>query len=798
MMAKIGPSGTTSPLGLYSESNYLNGLLMSMTMPSNQGSSSLRRETQFYYDLADRLEQVQGQVDFVSSSPVFELRVGYVYDGLSQLKNLVRLKDATTKAAVYDYDFLGRLVRSEDFLVPGRETFIAYADYCTGNLTTTPRGVQREATYDERCRLRQLQTQDETHEFDYDELNRLIRVRMGSRFAHDSPPVGGKFSTGFYTHETRYTYDELDRVVEILYPNGETVSYEYNENGDVTRMVDVHGKETLYEYYHDGRLLSVTYESQVFTYTYDAVGRLESLTYPTTPDDLVLNFSWYDGGRLLSMEYLKNSAAFQSFTYSYDDSGNRVTMDEVNPSSVTTSWEYGYDWFNRLTRVTKNSTEVESYTYDESDNRKTRTRPLVSELWEYSYDLADQLESITVTVGAGSPVLVESFTPDEDGNVLSRDKGGVVTEYQWDTMNRLRQVKVDGDVVVRSLYDAEGIRRLSKDDSGDQSKFFSSGGMSLADQRASGPVSFMQGHQLLGAQQGGDFHFYITDALGSVRLVVDEAGDVEGAFAHDAWGVPDTGVTPPGAELRAHSFVGGLGQRNDTASLGLYYARQRYYDPTLQRFISRDPIGLKGGANVYTYASNAPMTNTDEFGLAPKPGSLPGGTSYAGAAFCLHSVWARALQKLGNPDTSGMNSYRLDNGDYVKGPKPKGCMSKFIHDKYVHCWANCEANRCLMGLGASLGALSGGAAGSTVGPLGTVGGTVLGGASGTVAGGAAGVPVLGGVGLAFEAGQGLLNWVSGGSIGGEPSIEDAKVNVVGASLALYPGDCEANCNAQIF
>ena len=81
-----------------------------------------------------------------------------------------------------------------------------------------------------------------------------------------------------------------------------------------------------------------------------------------------------------------------------------------HPSSVTTSWEYGYDWFNRLTSVTKNSTQVESYTYDESDNRKTMTRPLVSELWEYSYDLADQLESITVTVGAGSPVLVESFT----------------------------------------------------------------------------------------------------------------------------------------------------------------------------------------------------------------------------------------------------------------------------------------------------------------------------------------------------------------------------------------------------
>ena len=65
-----------------------------------------------------------------------------------------------------------------------------------------------------------MQTQDETHEFDYDELNRLILVRMGSRYAHGSPAEGAEYSTGFYTHETRYTYDELERVVEILSKRG--------------------------------------------------------------------------------------------------------------------------------------------------------------------------------------------------------------------------------------------------------------------------------------------------------------------------------------------------------------------------------------------------------------------------------------------------------------------------------------------------------------------------------------------------------------------------------------------------
>jgi hypothetical protein len=49
-------------------------------------------------------------------------------------------------------DLLGAAQVSQN--MPDGSIWTLYADYCTGNLTTTPRGVQREATYDERCRLR--------------------------------------------------------------------------------------------------------------------------------------------------------------------------------------------------------------------------------------------------------------------------------------------------------------------------------------------------------------------------------------------------------------------------------------------------------------------------------------------------------------------------------------------------------------------------------------------------------------------------------------------------------------------
>ena len=65
------------------------------------------------------------------------------------------------------------------------------------------------------------------------------------------------------------------------------------------------------------------------------------------------------------------------------------------------------------------------------------------------------------------------------------------------------------------------------------------------------------------------------------------------------------------------------GQQYDEES-GLYYNRHRYYDPLRGRYITQDPIGLKGGWNFYQYPLN-PVTNTDPLGLEvfPRPFPLP-------------------------------------------------------------------------------------------------------------------------------------------------------------------------------
>jgi RHS repeat-associated protein len=83
----------------------------------------------------------------------------------------------------------------------------------------------------------------------------------------------------------------------------------------------------------------------------------------------------------------------------------------------------------------------------------------------------------------------------------------------------------------------------------------------------------------------------------------------------DPWGnlLPSSYDSVPGG--MPYRFVGGLGVRWD-AGTGLHYMRQRWYDPGLGRFVSRDPIPQ---TNPYTYVTNLPNTLTDSYGLQSDP-----------------------------------------------------------------------------------------------------------------------------------------------------------------------------------
>jgi RHS repeat-associated protein len=112
-------------------------------------------------------------------------------------------------------------------------------------------------------------------------------------------------------------------------------------------------------------------------------------------------------------------------------------------------------------------------------------------------------------------------------------------------------------------------------------------------------------------------YYVVADAMGNATAILDDEGNVLERRSYDVFGVM-TCMTPDGtsvSESPTDVNVGFQGQIRDEDT-GLYQMGYRWYNPALGRWLSRDPIGLKGGINHYASFGNTPNTRQDTWGLA--------------------------------------------------------------------------------------------------------------------------------------------------------------------------------------
>jgi RHS repeat-associated protein len=130
-----------------------------------------------------------------------------------------------------------------------------------------------------------------------------------------------------------------------------------------------------------------------------------------------------------------------------------------------------------------------------------------------------------------------------------------------------------------------------------------------------GNAQYLYGHGRLGEYSGTEWFYYTTDALGSVRQIVDGSGEVVFYQAYAPYGEVLVSAGEGG------SNYGYAGEWTD-AYIKLIYLRSRYYAPTTGRFLTRDvwqgdytrPLSLNG----WNYVEGNPVRYTDPSGYLAK------------------------------------------------------------------------------------------------------------------------------------------------------------------------------------
>jgi RHS repeat-associated protein len=337
------------------------------------------------------------------------------------------------------------------------------------------------------------------------------------------------------------------------------------------------------------------------------------------------------------LRYEKDGVLIRRFEFSYDDSGNRASQLDVTPTKAV-KWLYFYDWLDRLEVVKRaEAVDVASlpgtiptvsvYSYDASDNRIEFRVEQEDLTYRYVVDDADNLTEIHLTDGTDPEVLIETLEADADGNMLTRtnELTDEVITYAWDDFDRLIKVSsaISGTptttVKEHNRYGVDGIRKRKLDKSGNSSTEYTAGISTVASKAASSgssapTISYIMGAgQILGAEVNGNFQFWLADHLGSIREIVDDTGTVIRSQEFGEHGQllnsSGTGTFAP------KTYQGGLSVNDDTADSGLYLMGHRHFEPgLLGRFISRDPIGFRGGLNLFNGSSTNPVTFVDPSG----------------------------------------------------------------------------------------------------------------------------------------------------------------------------------------
>jgi len=604
LIKKSVQSNTAGEADSYTDTEYIYDCMNRVSASVSYPDDTTPVYTQYFYDnngntqhfVSGLTELLQSSADIQSSQPAHT----YSYD---ELNRMISHTNPSGDTETYTYDRVGNLLVKEDM----NGTKLAYIYDHDGNVTSistvnaadgivsstvsmaynifglpsskTVNGVTTNYTYDAFGRQLTETSGDVEKTYTYDDNSNILSV--------DITDYDGSI------YSMNYTYDNLNRIVTATNPVV-SASFAYTPSGRMSSS-SVGTLTTEYGYNDANMLLSAVNKLEgnslsSYNYTYYLDGNQRTVT---DSHNGTTQYA-YDGMGRLTSETNNN----YSINYGYDNFGNRA-YSRLNRDGDDVLVDYTYDINNRLIRMTESQgseiTETHCY-YDNNGNLINKLKGIYSPLSN------DTEESISLSVG--SYPYADSFAYNAFGQLVSADIGGVVSSYTYNA-DGLRVGKTVGNSTTSFLWDGGYVvgEITSRGQSGEfRTNFIGPQGV-FATQRDGmrGCIGYLETDYLVKNGHGD-----VTGVVHYNDMLEDAPPDVY-RYQYDAFG-----------NLLSHDDYTDIsfrycGEYFDEET-GFIYLRNRYYDPSVGRFITEDPA--RDGLNWYTYCGNNPVMYHDPSGKA--------------------------------------------------------------------------------------------------------------------------------------------------------------------------------------
>ncbi|KHK65999.1 RHS repeat-associated core domain-containing protein [Pseudomonas frederiksbergensis] len=603
-------------------------------------TDALGERTQFSYDTQGRL---------LSSQLPDGRTEHYQRDTAGQLTGYTDPAGHTTR---YQHNRRGQVRQRTD--AQGRQVQFAYDSFGRLQALTNENGESYRFAWDAGDRLSEQQDLDgSAKRYDYDRLDNVAAVTAmpapygtGLALIPETPPasivhrlerdaVGRLIAKNTDDGRTEYRYDPLDQLTAVTFTdlqgNAKTLSFTYDALG---------------------QLLAENGAAGSLQHHYDELG---NLIQTQLPDGRWVNRLYYGSGHLHQINL--DGQVISDFER------DRLHR-EVLRTQGQISTRSEYDRSGRLrTRQRRHSSQPsllpaavqKHFEYDPADNLigKLDQQPAAQQRQLLHYDatgriiasqdsLHGQRETFTYDAAAnlldgpapGAGLVVHNklltyqdkrYRYDAFGRMIEkRSAKRGVQHFAYDAESRLIEVRNDNGSVVKMTYDPLG-RRIEKtehDSNGyplGETRFTWDGLRLLQEHRHQQTSLYLyedDGYEPLARVDGSGplqkIRYYHNDLNGLPEQLTEADGHNVWQATYRVWG--NTLEEVREAYYIEEQNLRFQGQYLDRET-GLHFNTFRFYDPDVGRFTTPDPIGLKGGLNLYQYAPN-PTGWADPWGWA--------------------------------------------------------------------------------------------------------------------------------------------------------------------------------------